>query len=153
MQHCYTRREHTCCNTTNPIVSMFGQRRIRLTSIEPAMGCDAGPTLNRYWVGRPSLCVPGTEVHRIDAYTDLSAMVMEGIGLHVEDILLGLSITRRFSVFINKNWRCLPSCSEKVDSYPANTGHAPNAVSMLGQRRRRWANIETALCEYPVFAG
>ena len=29
--------------------------------------------------------------------------------------------------------------------YPANTGHSPNVVSMLGQRRRRWANIETAL--------
>ena len=28
---------------------------------------------------------------------------------------------------------------------PANTGHSPNVVSMLGQRRRRWANIETAL--------
>ena len=27
---------------------------------------------------------------------------------------------------------------------PANTGHSPNTVSMLGQRRRRWANIETA---------
>ena len=24
---------------------------------------------------------------------------------------------------------------------------------MLGQRRRRWDNIETALDEYPVFAG
>ena len=41
-------------------VSMLGQRRIRLTSIEAAMGCDAGPTLNRYWLGRPTLCVPGT---------------------------------------------------------------------------------------------
>ena len=30
---------------------------------------------------------------------------------------------------------------------PANTGHSPNAVSMLGQRRRRWTNIETALDE------
>ena len=38
-------------------------------------------------------------------------------------------------------------------SYPANTGHSPNAVSMLGQRRRRCANIETALGECPVFAG
>ena len=28
---------------------------------------------------------------------------------------------------------------------PANTGHSPNAVLMLGQRRRRCANIETAL--------
>ena len=27
---------------------------------------------------------------------------------------------------------------------PENTGISPNAVSMLGQRRRRWANIETA---------
>ena len=29
-------------------VSMLGQRGIRLTGIEPAMGCDAGPTMNRY---------------------------------------------------------------------------------------------------------
>ena len=28
---------------------------------------------------------------------------------------------------------------------PANTIHPPNAGSMLGQRRRRWANIEQAL--------
>ena len=41
-------------------VSMLGQRRIRLTGIEPSMGCDAGPTLDRYWVGRSTLCVPGT---------------------------------------------------------------------------------------------
>ena len=29
-------------------VSMLGQRRVRLNSIEPAMCCDAGPTLNAY---------------------------------------------------------------------------------------------------------
>ena len=40
------------------------------------MGCDAGPTLNRYWVGRPTLCV-----HRIDAYTDLSVNVTVGSGV------------------------------------------------------------------------
>ena len=45
-------------------VSMLGQRRIRLTSNKPAMGCDAGPTLNRYWVGRPTLCVGPYQVHR-----------------------------------------------------------------------------------------
>ena len=38
-------------------------------------------------------------------------------------------------------------------SFPANTGHLPDAVSMLDQRRRRWANIETVLSECPVFAG
>ena len=32
--------------------------------------------------------------------------------------------------------------------YPANTEHSHNAVSMLGHRRRRWANIETALSEW-----
>ena len=36
-------------------VSMLGQRRIRSTGIGPAMGCDAGPTLHRYWVGRHTL--------------------------------------------------------------------------------------------------
>ena len=28
-----------------------------------------------------------------------------------------------------------------------------DVVSMLGQRRRRWANIETALGECPMFTG
>ena len=36
---------------------------------------------------------------------------------------------------------------------PANTAHSLNAVSMLSQRRRRWANVESALGEGPVFAG
>ena len=36
---------------------------------------------------------------------------------------------------------------------PTYTGHSPNAVSMLCQRLRRWANTETALVECPVFAG
>ena len=32
-------------------------------------------------------------------------------------------------------------------------GISPNAVSMLGQRRRQWTNIETALGEFSLFAG
>ena len=39
------------------------------------------------------------------------------------------------------------------DYSPANAGHSPDAVSMLRQRRRHWANIETALDECPVFVG
>ena len=35
----------------------------------------------------------------------------------------------------------------------ANTGHSSNAVSMLGQRRRPWDNIETALGKCLVFTG
>ena len=46
-------------------VSMLGHRRIQLTDMEPAMGCDASATLNRYWVGRPTLCVQGTSYRRV----------------------------------------------------------------------------------------
>ena len=35
-------------------------RRRRLTAIEPAIGCDAGPTLNRNMVGRSTSSVRGT---------------------------------------------------------------------------------------------
>ena len=54
---------------------MLGQRRRRLTGIEPAIGSNAGPTLNRNLVDRPtsSLMNDGR-----------MAMVVEGI--HVEDI-------------------------------------------------------------------
>ena len=39
---------------------VLSQRSRRLTGIEPAMGCNAGPTLNRNLVGRPASCVSGT---------------------------------------------------------------------------------------------
>ena len=36
---------------------------------------------------------------------------------------------------------------------PANTEHRPCAGSMLGQRCRRWPNIEPAQVQYPAFSG
>ena len=39
---------------------LLGQHRRRLTSIDPAMGCDAGPALNRNLVGRPTSSARGT---------------------------------------------------------------------------------------------
>ena len=36
---------------------------------------------------------------------------------------------------------------------PANTGHSPNVISMLGHRLRRWPDIGITLGEHPVFAG
>ena len=39
---------------------MSGKRRRRLTGIKTAMGCNAGPTLNRTLVCRPTSSVPGT---------------------------------------------------------------------------------------------
>ena len=48
---------------------VLGQRRTRLTGIEPAMGCDAGPTLNRNLVvGLHPLC----DVHRRQAHSQSS---------------------------------------------------------------------------------
>ena len=41
---------------------VLGQRCRGLTSIKPAMGCDAGPALNRDLVGRPTSSVRGTSV-------------------------------------------------------------------------------------------
>ena len=42
----------------------------------------------------------------------------------------------------------IPFCL--VEQGSANTGQSSNAVSMLGQRQRRWANIETALGECTI---
>ena len=42
-------------------------------------------------------------------------------------------------------WDVMKCLLVSVKKYPANTGHSPNAVSMLVQRLRRWPNIETAL--------
>ena len=36
---------------------------------------------------------------------------------------------------------------------PANTKHSHKVGSMLGQRHRRWSNIEPTLCVCLVFAG
>ena len=40
-----------------------------------------------------------------------------------------------------------------INNAPAKIGHSPNAVLILDQRRRRWANIKPALVERLVFAG
>ena len=40
-----------------------------------------------------------------------------------------------------------------ANKYLGYTRHSTNAVWMLGQRRRRWSNIETVLSECFVFAG
>ena len=58
---------------------VLGQRRRQLTGIEPAMGCNAGPTLNRNLVGRPT-CNPLYQVHRRQVLNECwptSAMVVE----------------------------------------------------------------------------
>ena len=39
---------------------VLGQRRRRLTGIEPSMGCNAGPTMYRNLVGKPTSSVSGT---------------------------------------------------------------------------------------------
>ena len=43
------------------------------------------------------------QVHCVDVYTDLSAVLVEGIGLHVEDILFSLVL----SIIISWTFRIL----------------------------------------------
>ena len=43
--------------------------------------------------------------------------------------------------------------AEQVSNSSANTSHLPNVWPMLGQRRRRWANIDRTLGGCVVFAG
>ena len=45
------------------------------------------------------------------------------------------------------------ACIKMRTAIPANTQTRPNVVSMLVQRRWRWANIETALSQMLAFAG
>ena len=62
---------------------MLGQRRIRLPGIEPAIGCDAGPTFPRYWV----------DLHCAAWIMASTAMVVKGIDLHVQYILISLVLS------------------------------------------------------------
>ena len=48
---------------------VLSQRRTQLTGIEPAMGCDSGPPLNRNRVGRPIVCIVGLVIVRPDYCT------------------------------------------------------------------------------------
>ena len=45
---------------------VLGQHRRKLTGIEPAMSCDAGPTLNWNLVGRPTSSVQDTSYASIE---------------------------------------------------------------------------------------
>ena len=65
-------------------------------------------------------------------------------------------VGKKHFVSMKSEW---PSGSEPW-WYPKNNcisqqtrGHSPYAISMSGQRLRRWANIETELGECPVFDG
>ena len=44
------------------------------------------------------------------------------------------------------------SCLLETIQQSENTIQSPSAVSLSGQRRRLWVNIETALGEFNVFA-
>ena len=96
------------------------------------MGCDADPTLNRYWVGTlccmdvaqktqnivlPLYNVGPTSSMLVHHCTNVlcllgwaaPAMVVEGIGLHVEDILVSLVL----SIIISWTFRILAHEEDK----------------------------------------
>ena len=57
----------------HPILFQWTSVGYDFDRIEPAMGCDVGSTLNRYWVVANIGCA--RYIDRIDAYTDLSVNV------------------------------------------------------------------------------
>ena len=56
-------------------------------------------------------------------------------------------------VKLKRKWIVTAFWLWRVGWVPANTRYSTNVVSMVGQRLRRWPNIETALGECLVFAG
>ena len=102
LRHSFTRmavREQTLGN--HPILFQYW------TNVEydwPALNQQWAATLVQHWTGIGWVglhCV--YQVHRIDAYTDLSAMVVEGIGLHAEYIL----VSSVLSIIISWTFRIL----------------------------------------------
>ena len=79
---------------------VLGQRGRQLTGIEPTMGCNADPTLNRnLGVGLHHLY----EVHRrqvLNACWPVPAMVLVVEGKHVEDIFELVSLV----LSLNTSW-------------------------------------------------
>ena len=53
---------------------VLSQRRTQLTSIEPAMGCDSGPPLNRNRVGGPTSCV-SWRLEQLDSLASIEWML------------------------------------------------------------------------------
>ena len=101
------------------VVLVAGQHRGRLTVIEPAMDCDAGPTLNRNWVGRPTHRVyvcrymrqPNSlAIQVLNRCWPAPAMVVGGI--HVEDIFELVSLV--LSLIISWTIRIL---THELDQY------------------------------------
>ena len=62
--------KESCVRSVLEVV--LGQCRTQMTGIEPAMGYDSGPALNRNWVGRP------TYVYRRDTRSTIHWQVSNG---------------------------------------------------------------------------
>ena len=78
--------------------SVLGLRRRRLTGIEPAMGCNAGPTLSRNLVGRPTASVPGRHRRQVlNECWQAPPMVVEVI--HFEDIFELVSLVLSLKIY------------------------------------------------------
>ena len=59
------------------------------------------------------------QVHRIDGYTDLSAVVVEGIGLNGKDIVVSLVL----SIIISLTFRILPHRENQYSYVYKVVGH------------------------------
>ena len=110
---------------------------------------DAGPTFNRHWIGVNLYSVdtpPPTE-------STVQCWMVDGQSrrqLTSVEQALGLCVVFARHDSVVGTW---PLHDTSSLSCPANTGYSHNAVSLLAHRLRLWPIMETALGEWPVFAG
>ena len=64
-------------------------------------------------------------------------------------------LQRKITVFHPVHWfsKCVHLCVYLERLFLSDTGCWPSVGVMLGQRRRRWPNINPTLCEYLEFCG
>ena len=76
------------------------------------------------------------------------------VSITYDPLTSGELITLTWLVYVRTKWRWICGVATHSNmNMTANTGRSLIVVSMLGRRRRRWANIETTLGECPEFAG
>ena len=123
----------------------------QMRGIEPMLGqcwaavVDGGPTLTQYWVNVSCLLV-GQHRGNDGTASATAAQLWSEFVCMANPVHIVSHINRAFNhTYSNKG--CL------VHLQQANTRLSSNNVSMLGQRRRRWTNIERVLGLCLSFAG
>ena len=121
----------------------------RVCYIVPSMHVPSKhETLNQCWV---NVCPPSTTAAQ--HWFKVSCLSGSILYRRVWKIAMAYLNLHKVVCFFCIKYMYIREVCRLIVAHPANTGHSPYAVSMLGHRLRRWPNIKTASGECPVFAG